>query len=287
MKWTVKELIKTTTDYLRKKAIDEPRLTTEILLAHTLTMKRVSLYLNFDKPISEEELATFRNFIKRRLSNEPVQYIIGETGFMGLNIETQDGVFIPRQETEILVSEVKKWIEKQIFDEFILYDIGTGTGVIALYFAQFFKNARIYASDISDLALDCAENNCIRYNIKGRISFLSGDLFEPFKEVEKADVIVSNPPYIPTDEIQKLPEIVKKEPQETFDGGKGGLYFIGRIIKEAKDYLKSKGLLAIEIGIKQSEPVKKLFEQEDTYEDLRIIPDLRGIKRVVTVQRKK
>ncbi|MCK4233855.1 peptide chain release factor N(5)-glutamine methyltransferase, partial [candidate division WOR-3 bacterium] len=274
MKWTVKELIKTTANFLRKKGIDEPRLTTELLLAHALEMKRVSLYLNFDKPLREEELSMFRNFIKRRLVNEPVQYITGLTGFMGLVIETNEGVFIPRQETEILISEVKNLIEKQGFEKFVLYDIGTGTGAIAISFAQFFNNAHIFASDISEVAIKCAHQNTKKHNFGERVTFLSGDLFSPFVDVEKADIIVSNPPYIPTDEIANLPDVVKKEPMESLDGGKDGLYFIGKIIEDAKNFLKPNGLLALEIGINQSESVKNLFEQENTYEDLRIIPDL-------------
>ncbi|MCK4574787.1 peptide chain release factor N(5)-glutamine methyltransferase, partial [candidate division WOR-3 bacterium] len=283
----VKELIKTTANYLRKKCIDEPRLTTELLLAHALEMKRVSLYLNFDKPLREEELSTFRNFIKRRLANEPVQYITGLTGFMGLDIETKKGVFIPRQETEILVSEVKNWLEKQGFEKFVLYDIGTGTGAIAISFAQFFNNAHIFASDISEVAIKCAHQNTEKHNFGERVTFLSGDLFSPFVNVEKADIIVSNPPYISIDEIANLPDVVKKEPMESLDGGKDGLHFIGKIIEDAKNFLKPNGLLAIEIGINQAESVKNLFEQEDTYEDLRIIPDLRGIKRVATAQKYK
>ncbi|TES89703.1 MAG: peptide chain release factor N(5)-glutamine methyltransferase [Candidatus Cloacimonadota bacterium] len=287
MRWTVKELIKTTSDYLRKKEIDEPRLTTEILLAHTLNMKRVSLYLNFDKPVKEEELSIFRNLIKRRLADEPVQYITGKTGFMGFEIEIKEGVFIPRQETEILVSEVKNWLNENSSKDFVLYDIGTGTGAICLSIAKFFKDAQIYASDVSEVALECAKGNSIAYNMEGRINFLSGDLFEPFKELKKADVIVSNPPYIPTEELKTLPLIVKKEPAEAIDGGKDGLYFVERIIREAKDYLKPGGLLAIEIGISESEPVKKLFEMGSKYKDLNIVPDLRGIKRVVTAERSK
>jgi release factor glutamine methyltransferase len=282
MKWTVKELIKTTEDYLRKKKIDEPRLTTELLLAHTLRTERVSLYLNFDKPVSEMELSIFRDVIKRRISDEPVQYITGKTGFMGLEIETNQGVFIPRQETEILVSEVKNWIEKLPYKEIVIYDIGTGTGAISLSLANFFENVRIYASDISDLALDCVRKNCTKLNMEGRISFLSGNLFEPYNKMGKANVIVSNPPYIPTEEIETLPAVVRKEPQEAIDGGKDGLHFIGEIIKEAKNYLVPNGLLALEIGINQSKQVENLFAMENAYEEIRIIPDLRGIKRVIT-----
>jgi len=287
MKWTVKELIKTTADYLRKKKIDEPRLTTELLLAHTLKTERVSLYLNFDKPVSEMELSIFRDVIKRRISNEPVQYITGKTGFMGLEIETSQGVFIPRQETEILVSEVKNWIEKLPHKEIVIYDIGTGTGAISLSLANFFENIRIYASDISDVALECARKNCTKHNMEGRISFLSGNLFEPYNEMGKANVIVSNPPYIPTEEMETLSAVIRKEPQEAIDGGKDGLHFIRKIIKEANNYLVPNGLLALEIGINQSKQVETLFEMENAYEEIRIIPDLRGIKRVITATTKK
>ena len=285
MEWTVRGLIKTTTDYFREKGVGEPRLTTELLLAETLNKERVSLYLNFDKPISEEELSIFRNFVKRRLANEPVQYITGKTGFMGFELETREGVFIPRQETEILVSAVKRWVDKNRYGNFVLYDIGTGTGAIALFFAKHYKNAKLYASDVSKTAIECAKFNSDNHNVFEKIIFLCGNLFEPFQDVEKADVIISNPPYIPMEEINNLSKIVKKEPVEALDGGKEGLYFIAKIIKDAKGYLKPKGLLALEIGVNQSEPVKELFSSEDAYEFVGIIPDLRGIKRVVTAEK--
>jgi release factor glutamine methyltransferase len=285
MKWTIKELIKTSTDFLRKKKIDEPRLTTEILLAHTLGMKRVSLYLNFDKPIHDNERSVFREYVKRRVANEPVQYITGKTGFIGLEIETDEGVFIPRQETEILVSEVKKLLEEKGKQDFVLYDIGTGTGAIAISLAKFFNNSKIYASDISEEALECARKNIATYSFEERITLFSGALFEPFREIDPADVIVSNPPYVPEDEIEKLPEVVKKEPHEALDGGVEGLEIIKRIVTEARNFLVSGGILAFEIGINQSESVEKLIRQEKAYKDTRIIPDFRGIKRVVTTQK--
>ncbi len=284
-KWTVKELIKVTTDYLRKKSIDEPRLTTEILLAHTLNLKRVSLYLNFNQPITHKELSIFRDYIKRRLDDEPVQYIIGRSGFMGFDIETKKGVFIPRQETEILVSETKKWIEANKSGKFILFEIGTGTGAISIFFAKRFENMEIYASDISEIAFECAKTNSMNYHLDEKIFLLTGQVLEPFKNKEKANVLISNPPYIPSSELEKLPEIVKQEPREAFDGGDDGLKFIKRIIHEANDFLKPRSFIALEIGIDQAENVKQLFEKEKSYKDIRIIPDLRGIKRVATAEK--
>lgn len=262
--------------------MDEPRLTTELLLAHTLNMKRISLYLNFDRPLSEEELSSFRNLIKRRLNNEPVQYITEKTEFMGYEIETPTGVFIPRQETEILVYIVKNWIDREKLTNFILYDIGTGTGAIAIFFAAQYSQAKIYASDISRDAVVCAKRNIERNKLSGRIVVLTGNLLYPFKDTEKADVIISNPPYIPTSELNDLPEIVKKEPREALDGGEKGLNFIERIIKEAREFLKPNGLLAIEMGINQSKAVRNIFERSKAYKSLQTFSDLRGIKRVHT-----
>lgn len=285
MKWTIRELIRTTADYLGKKGIDEPRLTTELLLAHSLSLKRVELYLNFDKPLSDGELDTFREYIKRRLAHEPVQYIIGSTGFMGLEIKTGEGVFIPRQETEILVSVVKLWLEDRGLDRIILYDIGTGTGAIALSIAQCFKNARIYASDISDIALECARKNASSLDLSRRITFLAGNLLQPYAELEKANVIVSNPPYIPAREIECLPAIVKREPIEALIAGREGLDIIQKLIEEAAPALEPDGLLAFEIGINQAEPVISMLEVNGNYRNIKMVPDLRGIKRVATAIR--
>jgi release factor glutamine methyltransferase len=282
MKWTIRELTRTTTDYLRKKGVDEPRLTTELLLAHSLRMKRVELYLNFDKPLSDGELDTFRDFIKRRLAHEPVQYIIGTAGFMGLEIATHEGVFIPRQETEILVSVVKLWLEDRNLKEFVLYDIGTGTGAIALALAHSFPQSTLFASDISEIALECARKNAERQGFSKRITFLAGNLFHPYVQIEKADVIVSNPPYIPAEGIECLPEIVKREPIEALIAGKEGLEIIQKLIQGTPSYLKPEGLLAFEIGIDQAEPVTALLKQNGNYGNTKLVPDLRGIKRVAT-----
>jgi release factor glutamine methyltransferase len=285
MKWTIRELIKTTTDYLRKKGIDEPRLTTELLLAHSLAMKRVELYLNFDKPLGDGELDTFREFIKRRLAHEPAQYIIGTTGFMGLEIATTEGVFIPRQETEILVSVVKLWLEDRGLEEYTLYDIGTGTGAIALALAHFFPKATIFASDISEIALECAQKNADLRGLSEQITFLFGSLLQPYVEIEKADVIVSNPPYIPAQGIEHLPEIVKREPIEALIAGKEGLEIIQKLVRATQSFLKPAGLLAFEIGIDQAESVTALLEQNGNYGNIKLVSDLRGIKRVATAVR--
>ncbi len=287
MKWTIRELIRTTADYLRKKGIDEPRLTTELLLSHSLGIKRVELYLNFDKPLTARDLDTFREFIKRRLVHEPVQFIIGNTGFMGLEIATREGVFIPRQETEILVSAVKLWLEDRGLEECILYDIGTGTGAIAISLAHFFPKVKIFASDISEIALRCARENALMRNLTEPITFLSGDLLEPFAEIENADIIVSNPPYIAAHEIEHLPEIVKREPIEALIAGKEGLDIIQKLIEATPSHLKPEGLLAFEIGINQAEPATKLLESDGRYEKIRLVPDLRGIKRIATAVKRK
>jgi release factor glutamine methyltransferase len=282
MKWTIRELIRTTSEYLQKKGIDEPRLTTELLLSHALAMKRVELYLNFDKPLRAHELDTFREFIKRRLANEPVQYIIGNTGFMGIEITTSEGVFIPRQETEVLVSVVKLWLEDRELENFILFDVGTGTGAIAIALARFFRGAKVFASDFSEIALGCARENASAQDLIDRITFLSGDLLQPFAGVGQADAIVSNPPYVPAEEIERLPEIVKREPVEALIGGREGLETIEKLIEASPVHLKAGGLLAFEIGINQAAPVTELLKGNGNFAHIKLVPDLRGIKRVAT-----
>jgi release factor glutamine methyltransferase len=286
MKWTIRGLIKTTTDFFRKKNIDEPRLTTELLLSHALGIKRVTLYLDFDKPLQEKELSVLRGYVKRRLAHEPVQYITGETGFMGIRIEVQKGVFIPRQETEILASEVKNWIDTKDSVSHSIFEIGTGTGALSLYLAKECENCHIRASDISEDALTCAQKNIENHGFNEKITLVKGDLFEPFKDSEKADIIVSNPPYIPTLQIETLPEVVKQEPREALDGGDDGLEFIKRLIAESPPHLKPDGFLAFEIGIHQATSVRELLEKEKVYTDITVIQDLRGIKRVVTAKTK-
>jgi release factor glutamine methyltransferase len=270
-------LLKKAQDYLSTKGIENPRLTTEILLAHCLGLKRIDLYLNYDRPLNERELSTYRSLLSRRAQHYPLQYLTGEVEFYSSRFLLAEGVFIPRPETEVLVERVKEAIER----EAMVADIGTGCGVIAISLAKIFPLARFYASDIFEDAIRVAKDNAVKNRVEERITFLLGDLLAPFKGLEgKLDAVVSNPPYIPGDKLDNLPDEVRLyEPKAAVDGGKGGTEIQKRIISEAWPYLREGGILALEVGDLQSKRVMSLMEGR--YGRIEVFPDLNGIKRVV------
>lgn len=270
-------LLKKAQGYLSMKGIENPRLTAEALLAHCLGLKRIDLYLNYDRPLNEGELSTYRSLLSRRARHYPLQYLTGWVEFYSSRFLVAEGVFIPRPETEVLVERVKKAIE----GEAMVADIGTGCGVIAISLAKILPLARFYASDISEDALKVAKENAVKNGVEERITFLSGDLLAPLKGLEgKLDAVVSNPPYIPQDELGNLPDEVRLyEPKAAIDGGKGGTEIQERIIAEAWPYLREGGILALEVGDLQSKRVSSLMEER--YSRIEDFPDLNGIERVV------
>lgn len=270
-------LLKKAQDYLSIKGIENPRLTAEILLAHCLSLKRIDLYLNYDRPLNERELSTYRSLLSRRARHYPLQYLTGWVEFYSSRFLVAEGVFIPRPETEVLVERVKKAIE----GEAMVADIGTGCGVIAISLAKILPLARFYASDISEKALSVAKENATRNGVEGRITFLQGDLLAPLEGIRgELDVIVSNLPYIPQEELGNLPDEVRLyEPKAALDGGKGGTGIQERIIAAARPYLREGGILALEVGDSQAQPVRHLMEGK--YKGIETFPDLNGIKRVV------
>jgi len=270
-------LLKKAQGYLFKKGIENPRLTAEILLAHCLSVKRIDLYLNYDRPLNEGELSTYRSLLSRRARHYPLQYLTGWVEFYSSRFLVAEGVFIPRPETEVLVERVKKAIE----GEAMVADIGTGCGVIAISLAKILPLARFYASDISEEILKVAKENAVKNRVEERITFFLGKLFAPFKGPEgKLDAVVSNPPYIPQEELDNLPEEVRLyEPKAAIDGGKGGTEIQERIIAAAWPYLREGGILALEVGDLQSKTVSSLMEGR--YSRIEVFPDLNGIERVV------
>ncbi len=268
-------VLKKAQGYLSKRGIENPGLTAEILLAHCLDLKRIDLYLNYDRPLNEAELSTYWKLLARRAKHYPLQYLTGKVEFYSLRFLVTEGVFIPRPETEVLVERVKEALE----GEAVVADIGTGCGVIAISLAKILPLARFYASDISQRALNMAKENATRNGVEGRIIFLQGDLLAPFKGQEgKLDAIISNPPYIPQEELGNLPEEVRLyEPKAAIDGGKGGMEIQKRIMAEAWLFLKEGGILALEVG--QAERVKSLMQGR--YSGIEVFPDLHGSERVV------
>lgn len=282
--WTIKSVLSWTLDYFQNNNIPEARLSAEILLAKILNMKRLDLYLQFDRILTPKELNQYRTLIKRRAHNEPVQYILGEHEFMGLNFKVTPDVLIPRQETEILVEEVRKEIERYKTDNIQILDIGTGSGVIAISLAHFYPNCHVTAIDISGKALEIAEKNSTNVGISN-IKFIQQDARKfCSKSSEKYHIIVSNPPYIPEKDIEGLHSQVKNfEPLPALLAGKDGLSFISQLVPIVTQLLVMNGFLFMEIGIRQSERVKKLFEKHE-FKNIEIIKDYQKIDRIIKAQ---
>ncbi|HSA59255.1 MAG TPA: peptide chain release factor N(5)-glutamine methyltransferase [bacterium] len=272
--WTSLKLIQWTAGHFEKKGIPNPRLDAELLLAYVLKCQRVDLYTGFEKTVSEKHLAEFKALIERRATREPLQYITGETEFWGLKIKVTPEVLIPRPETELLVEEALK----NAPPAGDVLDIGTGSGCIAIALAKNLPGAKIVATDISKEALSVAKENAQAHGVADRIEFVTSDiapwLFFETRE-RKFDLIVSNPPYIDSSELDFLqPEVSRHEPRSALDGGQGGLETIKKILQEAPDFLKIKGRLLMEVGEGQAERLKKDFPCE-------IRRDYSGVERLI------
>lgn len=256
-----------------------PRLDVETLLQKVLGVDRLYILLNLERALSQEEEKEFNKLINQRLDNRPIAYIVGNREFMGLDFFVEEGVLIPRPDTEVLVEEVIKLAKEN--DAKNILDIGTGSGAITVSLAKYLENIKVTSVDISETALKIGQKNAIDNEVNDRITFVKSDLFENIDKEKKFDIIVSNPPYIKREVIDTLDKQVKDyEPYGALEGGIDGLDFYRAITKQSKDYLKEGGILAYEVGHDQSEDVSKLMEM-DGYTNIYTIKDLQQIDRVV------
>ncbi|MFZ5968871.1 MAG: peptide chain release factor N(5)-glutamine methyltransferase [Bacillota bacterium] len=282
----VQEALKNAVTKLEEKKIMTPLLDAEVLLCDVLKMDRLYLYIHRDKELTCDQEARFQEMMQQRIAGKPVQYIINKQEFMGLDFYVEEGVLIPRPDTEILVEAVVNWIKEHGNQKVKIADIGTGSGAITVSLAVYIEKSHIYSVDISPIALEIGDKNARSHDVIHRIDFLHGDLFEPLiqKGLEDSlDVLVSNPPYIPRHEIEDLQvEVAAYEPRLALDGGEDGLNFYRRIISSAYVFLKNGGLLALEVGHDQAEVIKKMMEGQKKYANIEKIKDLSGIERVVT-----
>ncbi|MEK6657988.1 MAG: peptide chain release factor N(5)-glutamine methyltransferase, partial [Nitrospirota bacterium] len=261
----------------------------EYLLSHILKCKRQELYLNSERQLTNQVINTFKGFIQKRSKREPLQYIISEEEFRGLTFKVTRDVLIPRPETEFLVEEAVKIIERQRAkgkgQKAIIIDLCTGSGCIAVSIAKEIPDSKIYATDISEKALAVAKENAKRHGVEDRITFLQGSFLEPLKDKRlegRIDIILSNPPYVSKKDMGKLqPEVKEYEPSLALYGGEDGLDSYRRIIPQALTYLKKGGYLLLEIAYGQAEGVKDLFAQHPAYGKIEIVKDLSEIERVV------
>ena len=274
-KWDVLKILNWTKAYLAEKGVENPRLEAEWMLCEALALDRVGLYLNFDKPLAESELAAYRSMVGRRGRREPLQYILGSQEFMGLDFQVTPAVLIPRHDTEVLVSE---GVKRASAVSSIL-DIGSGSGCVAIALAKALPEAEICSVDVSGEALVVARDNAQRNEVT--VQFAQGSLFEPFAG-RRFDMILSNPPYIPAAELATLQQEVRGfEPLGALDGGADGLDFYRRITERAAEHLTPGGWLLFEVGAGQAPDVLGLLADGGFSADSFTRTDPAGIERVV------
>lgn len=277
---TILELIQKTTVFFEKKQVDEPRLQIELLLAHVLGIKRIQLYLQFERHLTDRELEPLREMVRRRAEREPLQYILGKTEFYGLEFKTDRRALIPRRETEHLVETVLGFFpDKNASLDAI--DLGTGSGALAVALAIHLPESRWTATDASADALALARENAAAHGLDGRIRWVKGSWWEALDAAEKFDLIVSNPPYVKSADIPHLaPELLDHEPGKALDGGPDGLDAYRALLLKAAQHAKSGTRLAMEIGFDQAADLGGLLAKHGWRVDA-CIKDLQGHDRVV------
>lgn len=257
----------------------------ELLFIEALNCRRIDLYQPKDKPLGREASSYIAGVLRQRIQGVPIQYILGKAEFMGLEFFLDRNVFIPRPETEILVESVIKYSKTLRSSSLKILDIGTGSACIAVSLGKFLEAKNILATDINEEALNIARLNARRNSVK--INFLNSNLFDN-KLIKQGtfDIIVSNPPYIASKEIDFLEREVKCEPRTALDGGKDGLFFYRKIIKASGDYLRKGGLLFLEIGFGQINKVIKILEGTRGLCLVKVVNDYAQIPRVLIARKK-
>jgi len=280
----INELIKLGVEELKDREFSNPMLETRLILAKLLNVDKSFVYAYGEKEVSGEVADKFIMMIKQRSKGYPFQYLMNEKEFMGLDFYIEEGVLVPRADTEILVEYVIDYINEEYKDQNIkVLDLGIGSGAISLSIANRFPNILVYGVDIDSIPIRVANINKKRFNLSN-VEFLMGDMFEPIEKIgakKVFQIIASNPPYIPKDEIEKLQDEVKTyEPRLALDGGDDGLKFYREITSKSREYLVENGLLIYEIGFNQANDVKSILIQEG-FKDIEILKDLQGLDRVV------
>ncbi len=304
--WTTQKLLNWITEHLTEKGIDSPRLSAELLLSYVLNMKRIELYTQFDKLVSQQQLDRLHDLIKRAGQYEPIAYLTGKTEFYSLRLNVTPDCMIPRPETELLVERAIELLRTRPVRNFVtdkmtrkenfsnggrtgkqfVCDLCTGCGCIAIAIAKNFPDADIIATDICDAALSIAANNIEKHKLKDRIKLLCGDLFDPLipqLDISKFDLIVCNPPYVSAAEFESLETNVKAYgPRIALYAGEDGLDVYRRIIEKVDQFLKPDAALMLEIGYAQGQAVRELLEQTECFNKITIEKDFHNNDRIVT-----
>lgn len=282
--WTLLKLLQWTSDYFRKNEIENPRLNVEYLLGKVTNLSRVELYINFERIMSKQELEEFRGLVKRRISGEPLQYILGETNFYGFPIRLNKDVLIPRPETELLVEKVVSDLKHR--EPGVLVDLGTGSGCIAIALASLLPDWKIIATDISEKALKVAQENSDLNNLNSQIHFIQADARKKILPGDTlVDVIVSNPPYVTIEEFSTLSSEIKNyEPEIALHDGGDGLGFYRLILEQGPKYFKNKiGYIYFELGHQSLRNGVWELAEKFGFINNEVLPDYSGIDRILKV----
>jgi release factor glutamine methyltransferase len=279
---TVLEVIQRSAEFLARKGVESPRLQVELLLAHVLKLPRLELYLNFERVLTEPELDTLRDLVKRRGRREPLQYLTGEAAFCGRDFRVTPAVLIPRPETEELAERAGQWLEARGTRAGVL-DFGTGSGCLAVTLALRLPGCPVWALDVSEAALAVARENAARHGVTERIRFVQGEGLGALPPEPRFAAFVANPPYIPDGDLAGLPPEVRDfEPREALAGGPDGLRFM-RELAGGGDRLQPDGRLFLEFGDGQEDAVAALF-REAGWAIEAIERDLRGTPRILVAR---
>jgi release factor glutamine methyltransferase len=262
---TLREVIQKSAAFLERHGVESPRLQAEHLLGHVLKLPRLQLYLQFDRVLVETELDALRALVKRRAAREPLQHLVGTANFGGLELRVNRHVLVPRPETELLAESAVEFLAslaREPASPLAVLDLGTGSGCLSVFIAVKVPAARVTAVDVSPEALTVARANATTHGVTDRVDFLLGDLFAPLPPGSQFDLLVSNPPYIPSAEIATLqPEVREFDPRAALDGGADGLDFYRRIAAEGARFLRAGGKLMVEFGDGQAGALEKLFAE--------------------------
>ncbi|HEY8271360.1 MAG TPA: peptide chain release factor N(5)-glutamine methyltransferase [Pseudobdellovibrionaceae bacterium] len=293
----LKEVLDKTTQFFKDKNIESPRLDAELLLAHGLKLQRIQLYLKFDQPLTDGELVTCRELVRRRALGEPVAYILGVKDFYGFSFQVNSAVLIPRPETEHLVEAALEWVKEQGFSQddhkmnsYNIVDLGSGSGCIGLTLLKKIPQAKLVAVDISEKALEIAKVNAEALEVVDRVRFVNRDAgnvnevlaaLKDFTGTNKIHILVSNPPYIALEDKDVEENVKKFEPEIALFAQENGLKFLRDWSQKYRLYLNEKAIVLMETGMTQGPAMQKHFEDLGVFNKVDVIKDLAGLDRVI------
>lgn len=277
----VREALNMGQKQLYEAGIANPALDSQLILSHVLGTNRLNLLVYDKVNLTKQQQECYGILLSQRCQFVPIAYIIGRKEFYGLNFYIKTGVLIPRPETEFVVEETLKAAGTISYP--VIADLCCGSGAISVAIAVNNNKAKIYAIEISDIACEVARFNINAHDVKDRVSLFKGDLWTPLEErkIRELDIIVSNPPYIPSQELKNLPKDVKNEPRLALDGGSDGLEFYHRIVSRAPEFLKPGGRIIFEIGWNQASDVKSILEKSG-FKQIKVRKDYAGFDRIIT-----